>query len=166
MGLLLTPRTVELGQECAAVPASVGRREDELRRTAVDAVEARSADCLAYPANLHAETARAIRDESPSCVLNHRTTSPDRGVWTTDHRTEYRTDTTPTHHGRMSAMTTEQTKHPGGRPSLDGKPGRTPQRQVRIPDDEYYGAVAKAKAEGKKFSDVVRELLREYLDRP
>lgn len=59
-------------------------------------------------------------------------------------------------------MTTEQTKHPGGRPSLDGKPGRTTQRQVRIPDEEWYSSVAKAKAEGKTISAVIRELLEQW----
>lgn len=61
-------------------------------------------------------------------------------------------------------MNTSTDKNPGGRPSLTGPGKHTPQRQVRIPDDEWYASVAKAKAEGRNISAVIRELLREWRD--
>lgn len=59
---------------------------------------------------------------------------------------------------------TQAEQNKGGRPSLTGHAGvSTPQRQVRIPDDIWYGAAAKAAEQGTTASAVVRELLREWL---
>jgi hypothetical protein len=57
----------------------------------------------------------------------------------------------------------EQSIHeprPGGRVMRQ----QTPQRQIRIPDDVYYAAVAKAKLEAVGIGALVTRLLREYVD--
>jgi predicted DNA-binding protein len=41
---------------------------------------------------------------------------------------------------------------------------RTPNRSIRIPDEIFVPASERAKAEGRTLSDVVRELLSEYID--
>jgi predicted DNA-binding protein len=41
---------------------------------------------------------------------------------------------------------------------------KTPLRSFRIPDDVYVAAKAKAEAEGRTLSDVVRALLEGYLN--
>lgn len=46
-----------------------------------------------------------------------------------------------------------------GRP----KTGQTPIRGVRVPDEVWNDAKAKAEAEGKNVSDVVNDCLRRYL---
>lgn len=40
---------------------------------------------------------------------------------------------------------------------------QTPQRQIRIPDDVYYPAVARAKSEGTTVANVITEALERYL---
>jgi len=42
---------------------------------------------------------------------------------------------------------------------------QTPMRSFRIPDVLYEAASEKAAAEGRTLSDVVRELLRDYVKR-
>lgn len=37
-------------------------------------------------------------------------------------------------------------------------------RQIRVPDDPFYRAVARAKAEGSSIGAVTAELLRRYAD--
>ncbi len=49
-----------------------------------------------------------------------------------------------------------------GRPSLSGQ-GRSPARQVRLPAQLDAALVARAKAEGRRPSDLMREALTEYL---
>lgn len=39
---------------------------------------------------------------------------------------------------------------------------QAPQRQIRLPDEDYFGSVAKAKAEGLRLSDVIRRLLKAW----
>jgi predicted HicB family RNase H-like nuclease len=46
-----------------------------------------------------------------------------------------------------------------GRPAT----GQTPNRTVRVPDDVWDAAKAKAAEEGKSVSDVVNDCLRRYL---
>ena len=41
---------------------------------------------------------------------------------------------------------------------------KTPLHAFRIPDDIYYPAMEKAKAEGVKLSDIVRDALIEYIE--
>jgi hypothetical protein len=41
---------------------------------------------------------------------------------------------------------------------------KTPVRSIRIADDIYFPAAERAKSEGRTISDVVRELLSEYID--
>jgi len=41
---------------------------------------------------------------------------------------------------------------------------RTPNRTVRVPDDIWFPALEKAKAEGRTLSDVIRDALLEYID--
>jgi hypothetical protein len=61
--------------------------------------------------------------------------------------------------------TEDKPKRPTGRPSVSGIDGaHTPQRQVRIPNDVWYGAARKAEAEGTTASAVVRRLLREWVE--
>lgn len=50
------------------------------------------------------------------------------------------------------------------RPSLDGRAGKSPVRQVRLPRDLDALLVKRAEAEGRKPSEVVREALSAYLD--
>jgi len=50
-----------------------------------------------------------------------------------------------------------------GRPSIDGKPGRTKQRQIRIAEDVWYAAAAKAEAQGTTASQIVRDLLADWV---
>ncbi|GAB2836258.1 hypothetical protein GCM10027176_45680 [Actinoallomurus bryophytorum] len=50
-------------------------------------------------------------------------------------------------------------KKPRGRPAT----GQTPNRTVRVPDEVWDDAKAKAEAEGKNVSDVVNDCLRRYL---
>ena len=40
---------------------------------------------------------------------------------------------------------------------------KTPLKSVRIPHDLYAAAMAKAEAEGRNLSDVIREFLAEYV---
>ena len=40
---------------------------------------------------------------------------------------------------------------------------KTPQRSIRVADDIWLAAKAKAEAEGQTVSDVVRQALEEYL---
>lgn len=49
-------------------------------------------------------------------------------------------------------------------PSMNPVPNKpkTPIRGVRVPDDEWHPAQAKAKVEGETVTDVVRRALREY----
>jgi len=48
------------------------------------------------------------------------------------------------------------------RPNQRGE-GRMPLRQVRIPDDLWLGATAKAKDKGVTIAEVIRMSLREHL---
>jgi hypothetical protein len=41
---------------------------------------------------------------------------------------------------------------------------KTPTRSIRIADDIYLPAKERAESEGRTLSDVVRELLSEYID--
>jgi predicted DNA binding CopG/RHH family protein len=43
---------------------------------------------------------------------------------------------------------------------------RTPLRNIRIPDDLWDAAKAKAEARGSALSTVIREFLRRYVARP
>lgn len=47
--------------------------------------------------------------------------------------------------------------------SSSGGSRQTPQRQIRIPDDVYYPAVAKAKDQGTTVANVITEALERYL---
>lgn len=42
--------------------------------------------------------------------------------------------------------------------------GRSKQRPIRIPDDPWYRAVARAKSEGRPIGHVVTEMLAAYAD--
>lgn len=42
--------------------------------------------------------------------------------------------------------------------------GKSPQRPIRIPDDPFYRAVARAKDQGRPIGHVVTDLLRRYAD--
>lgn len=42
---------------------------------------------------------------------------------------------------------------------------KTPQRALRVENDLWVAAHAKARAEGDTLSDVIRRLLREWLDK-
>jgi hypothetical protein len=46
----------------------------------------------------------------------------------------------------------------------DGGVAKTPLHAFRIPDDIYYPAMEKAKAEGVNLSDIVRDALIEYVE--
>lgn len=46
----------------------------------------------------------------------------------------------------------------------DRRVAKTPLHAFRIPDDIYYPAMEKAKAEGVKLSDIVRDALIEYIE--
>lgn len=62
--------------------------------------------------------------------------------------------------------TTDPTPTPRrtGRPPIsDIAPGeKTPQRQIRIADEDWYGAASKAAEEGTTASAVIRTLLRAW----
>lgn len=47
-------------------------------------------------------------------------------------------------------------------PDVPNQP-KTPQRSVRVPDDVWQAAKAKAESEGQTVSDVVRQALEDYL---
>jgi hypothetical protein len=47
--------------------------------------------------------------------------------------------------------------------TVPNKP-KTTIRGVRVPDEEWHPAQAKAKAEGETVTDVVRRALREYVE--
>ena len=49
-----------------------------------------------------------------------------------------------------------------GRPSLSGK-GTSPTRQVRLPEELDAALLARAKAEGRRPSDVMRTAVTQYL---
>jgi hypothetical protein len=42
----------------------------------------------------------------------------------------------------------------------------TPLRNVRVPDDLWAAALARASSEGRTLSDVVRRLLEQYVGEP
>lgn len=42
---------------------------------------------------------------------------------------------------------------------------KTPIRSVRIPDEEWHAAVAKARTEGTTVTEVVRDALRQFVAR-
>lgn len=49
-----------------------------------------------------------------------------------------------------------------GRPSLAGTPGMSPRVATRLPPDVHARALARAAAEGRTLSDVIRSLLEAY----
>lgn len=42
----------------------------------------------------------------------------------------------------------------------------TPQRALRVPDEEWLAAMAKAQAEGVTLTDIIRKALREFINTP
>ena len=42
----------------------------------------------------------------------------------------------------------------------------TPLRAIRVEDELWYAALAKAEAEGRALSEVIRELLERWVKRP
>ncbi|MEJ7834404.1 MAG: ribbon-helix-helix protein, CopG family [Nocardioides sp.] len=50
-----------------------------------------------------------------------------------------------------------------GRPSLSGGSKRSPQLGIRVSEDIHQRISARAKAEGKRVSDVVREAIENYV---
>ena len=58
---------------------------------------------------------------------------------------------------------TEQTKRTGRPPVSNIGPGQqTPQRQIRISDEDWYGGAEKAGEIGTTISDVTRRLVRAW----
>ncbi len=52
-----------------------------------------------------------------------------------------------------------------GRPSLSSTDGRSPQISVRVPSEVHDRLRGRARDEGKRLSDVVREALAAYVSR-
>lgn len=63
-------------------------------------------------------------------------------------------------HQTQEIMLSNHTTHVS---NFDRASGQTPQRKIRIPDELYYPAVAKAKAEGTTLARVLERFLAEYL---
>lgn len=74
--------------------------------------------------------------------------NPDREAWV--HRKTHRAI-------RQTTVVT-------ARLTRDGS-GNTPQRSIRIPDDEWKAAKAAADESGESLSDVIRAALRRYVAR-
>jgi hypothetical protein len=65
---------------------------------------------------------------------------------------------------RLAEQLAEETvRRRGGRPSLSGRAAESPQLGVRLPPDLNRRLRARAAAEGKKPSQIVREALERYV---
>lgn len=71
--------------------------------------------------------------------------------------------TAPTHRTDTDRDTAPTPTRMGRPPISDIPPGQsTPQRQIRIADEDWYGAAAKAAEVGTTSSAVIRRLLRAW----
>ncbi|WP_341729770.1 ribbon-helix-helix protein, CopG family [Brooklawnia sp.] len=66
---------------------------------------------------------------------------------------------------RRAAELAERAERRGGRPSLSGGGKRSPALSLRVTQSDRDRLDAVAAAQGRRSSDVVRDALREYLDR-
>lgn len=80
---------------------------------------------------------------------------------TTPHHTESSTGTAQARTDTKPKPRTDPEQR-RGRPSLTAPGAITPQRQVRIPDEDWYGGAELAAEQGLTISEVTRRLVRAW----